>query len=294
MHMGPGNMAPVRIDLHTLVRYWLVSPFTCLILATLILAAFWYFQATRDAAEQGEPWPVERMLAFFAGLVAVELAFQSSVAMLPYISFPMQVIQKLLLLVVAPPLLILAAPLALALETGSQRTAGRLLGVIYSAPVRALTHPVAIFFLYFVGLVAYYLTSAVASSMRHVWFLNVVNLLFLVVALLFWWVALGVEPTPRRRANARGVLVLMGAGALVQLGLGIAIITKATPVAPIYTLASSHRGGAVLLAFLLLASVAAAFLPEWYWGEAALDEEVEGGADEANEAPASLGTSPPE
>jgi putative copper resistance protein D len=290
MHMGPGNMAPVRITLHTLVRYWLVSPFTCLILATLILAAFWYFQATRDAAEQGEPWPVERMLAFFSGLVAVELAIQSSVAMLPYISFPMQVIQKLLLLVVAPPLLILGAPLALALETCSQRTADRLVGVVYSAPIRAVTHPVAIFFLYFVGVAAYYLTSAVASSMRHVWFLNVVNLGFLAVALLFWWVALGVEPTPRRRANARGMLALMGAGALVTLGLGIAIITKTTPVAPIYTLDSSHRGGAVLLAFLLLATVAAAFLPEWYWGEAAPDDEVEEGADEA---PASLGTSPP-
>ena len=29
-------MAPIRIDLHTLVRYWLVSPFTCAVLATLL------------------------------------------------------------------------------------------------------------------------------------------------------------------------------------------------------------------------------------------------------------------
>jgi cytochrome c oxidase assembly factor CtaG len=42
-----------------------------------------------------------------AGLVAVELAVQSSVAVLPYISFPMAVVQKLSLLVVAPPLLVL-------------------------------------------------------------------------------------------------------------------------------------------------------------------------------------------
>jgi putative copper resistance protein D len=293
MHMGPGNMAPVRIDLHTLVRYWLVSPFTCLVLATLILAAFWYFQATRDAAEQGEPWPPGRTLAFFLGLVAVELAFQSSVAMLPYISFPMQVIQKLLLLVVAPPLLVLGAPLALALETCSQRTSDRILGAVYSAPLRTLTHPVAIFFLYFVGVAGYYLTSAVASSMAHVWFLNVVNVGFLLVALLFWWVALGVEPAPRHRVNARGVLALVGAGALVQIGLGIAILKKATPVAPIYTLDSSRRGGALLLACLLLSSVAAAFLPEWYWGGAGHDEEIEEDADEASEAPASLGTSPP-
>ena len=33
--MGPGNMQPIRIDLHTLVRYWLISPFTCAVLAAL-------------------------------------------------------------------------------------------------------------------------------------------------------------------------------------------------------------------------------------------------------------------
>ena len=152
MHMGPGNMAPIRIDPHTLVRYWLVSPFTCAVLAALLLAAFWYFQATRDVAERGDHGPATRTLAFFAGLVAVELAFQSSLAMLPYISFPIQVVQKLLLLVVAPPLLVLGAPLALAVETSSPRSTGRLLGVVRSAPLRALTHPVVIFLLYFGGL----------------------------------------------------------------------------------------------------------------------------------------------
>jgi putative copper resistance protein D len=144
MQMGPGNMAPIRIDLHTLVRYWLVSPFTCAVLAALLLAAFWYFQATRDVAEQGNHWPVARTLAFLAGLLAVALAFMSSVAMLPYISFPVQVVQKLLLLMVGPPLLVLGAPLALAVETSSPRLTGRLLGVVRSTPLRALTHPVVV------------------------------------------------------------------------------------------------------------------------------------------------------
>src|ERR1700685_267985 len=106
MHMGPGNMAPIRIYPHTLVRYWLISPFTCAVLAALILAAFWYIQAASDAAELNGPWPGRRTGAFVAGLVAVELALQSSVAMLPYISFPMHVVQKLLLVALAPPLVV--------------------------------------------------------------------------------------------------------------------------------------------------------------------------------------------
>jgi cytochrome c oxidase assembly factor CtaG len=295
MEMGPGNMAPVRIDLHTLVRYWLVSPFTCLMLATLLLAAFWYFQATRDAAEQGNPWPMRLAAAFWAGLVAIELAFQSSVAMLAYISFPMQVVQKVLLLVVAPPLLVLGAPLVLALETSSERTRDRIRSVVHSAPLRTLTHPVALFFLYFVGVLAYYLTSAVASSMRHVWFLNVVNLGFLVVALLFWWVVLGGEPAPRPSVSAGAKLALIGAGALVQAGLGMAILATSTPVAPIYTLPGSHQGGAILLVCLLLLSAAAALrlFPEWQRDQGTLDEDIEEEPAEAGEAAAPLWTSPP-
>jgi cytochrome c oxidase assembly factor CtaG len=266
MHMGPGNMAPIRIDLHTLVRYWLVSPFTCAVLATLLLAAFWYFQATRDVAERGDHRPGARTLAFLAGLVAVGLAFMSSLAMLPYISFPVQVVQKLLLLVVGPPLLVLGAPLALAVATSSPRLTGRLLGVVRSAPLRALTHPVVVFLLYFGGLVAYYLSSALGSSMRHVWLLNLFNVAFLAAAILFWWVGLGADPAPRPQPSPAVQLILGGAGILVLLGLGAALVSRATPVASIYTLGDTRSGGAVLLVGTLLAVAGAVvgLASRWY------------------------------
>jgi cytochrome c oxidase assembly factor CtaG len=266
MHMGPGNMAPIRIDLHTLVRYWLVSPFTCAVLATLLLAAFWYFQATRDVAERGDHWPGARALAFLGGLLAVGLAFMSSLAMLPYISFPVQVVQKLLLLVVAPPLLVLGAPLALAVATSSPRLTGRLLGVVRSAPLRALTHPVVVFLLYFGGLVAYYLSSALGSSMRQVWLLNLFNVAFLAVAILFWWVGLGADPAPRPQPTPAVQLILGGAGIVVLLGLGAALVSRTTPVAPIYTLGDTRAGGAVLLVGTLLAGAGAVagLASRWY------------------------------
>ena len=268
MHMGPGNMAPIRIDLHTLVRYWLVSPFTCAVLATLLLGAFWYFQATRDVAERGNQWPVARTLAFLAGLLAVALALMSSLAMLPYISFPVQVVQKLLLLVVAPPLLVLGAPLALAVATSSPRSTGRLLGAVRSAPLRALTHPVVVFLLYFGGLVAYYLSSALGSSMRHVWLLNLFNVAFLAVAILFWWVGLGAEPAPRPQPSPAAQLILGGAGIVVLLGLGAALVSRTTSVAPIYTLGDTRSGGAVLLVGTLLAGAGAVagLASRWYLG----------------------------
>ena len=295
MNMGPGGMAPIRINLHTLVRYWLVSPFTCAVLAALLLGAFWYFQATRDDAERGNHWPPTRTLAFFSGLLAVELAFQSSLAMLPYISFPVQVIQKLLLVLVAPPLLVFGAPLALAVETSSPRTTDRLLRVVQSAPLRALTHPVVIFLLYGGGLLAYYLSSAVGSSMRHVWLLNVLNLAFLLVAILFWWVALGGEPAPRPQASTGVALSLVGGSLVVLLGLGIAMLTRTTTVAPIYTLRDTRSGGTVFVVCACLAVViclGAAW--RWYQAGELPDEDLEPVAAGVDDSPASLHTSPPQ
>jgi putative membrane protein len=259
MHMGPGNMAPIRIDPHTLVRYWLISPFTCAVLAALILAAFWYFQAASDATELNGPWPTHRTVAFVGGLIAVELALQSSVAMLPYISFPMHVVQKLLLVTVAPPLLVLGGPLALALETSSQTTTLRLLGVLRAAPVRAVTQPVATFLLLYAGLLAYFLTPALGDSMHHVWLLDLVNLGFLAAGLLFWSAMIGAETSPGRK-----LLILGGAG-VVQSVLGVALVTKATPVAPIYTHAGTVTGGATLWAVTTAATLTAMIVVYTAW-----------------------------
>jgi putative membrane protein len=263
MHMGPGNMAPIRIDLHTLVRYWLISPFTCAVLAGLVLAAFWYYHAASDAGELGGQWPAYRTAAFGTGLLAVELAFQSSIAMLPYISFPMHVVQKLLLVAVAPALLVLGAPLALAMETSSETVRRRLLGVLRSAPVRVLTQPVATFLLLYAGLLAYFLTPALGGSMRHVWLLNLVNLGFLAAALLFWSAMIGAATSPARK------LVTLAGAVVAESVLGIALITKTASVAAIYTPAGTHAGGAILWAVTVAVTVTAivAVYHEWSGAE---------------------------
>jgi cytochrome c oxidase assembly factor CtaG len=272
--MGPGNMAPIRINLHTLLRYWLISPFTCAILAALILAAFWYLQAAGDRAEQGQPWPVGRTVAFLSGLVAIELAFQSSVAMLPYISFPMHVVQKLLLVVVAPPLLAAGSPLALALETSSPTVTRRLVGALRSAPVSVLTHPVSTFFLLYLGLLAYFLTPALGASMRHVWLLNLINLAFLAAASLFWWVVVDRDPVPSEAAGAHK-LALLGGAVVAESALGIALIASTKPVASIYTLTGTRTGGAILWAVTMVATVAAivVIFTAWNRGEEPFDAE---------------------
>jgi putative copper resistance protein D len=297
--MGPGNMQPIRIGLHTLVRYWLISPFTCAVLAVLLLAAFWYVQAAGDAREQGEPWPMQRTAAFFAGLLAVELAVQSSVAMLPYISFPMHVVQSLLLVMVAAPLLALGTPMQLALETASPRIQLQLLNALDSAPMRVMAHPAVSFFILYFGLIAYFLTPALAASMRHVWLLNLINLGFLLAALLFWWTILATDATPEIGISPGRRLAFLAGAVVLESLLGIALVTRMTPVAGIYTLTGTRQGGAIWWAAAAAATVAAgvAVFSEWNrTGESSEPADdptpLQTEADEES-WPASAGFSPP-
>ncbi len=255
--MGPGNMQPIRIGLHTLVRYWLISPFTCAVLAVLLLAAFWYIQAAGDARDQGEPWRIHRTVAFFSGLVAVELAVQSSVAMLPYISFPMHVVQSMLLVIVAAPLLVLGTPVQLALETASPRTERRVLGIMESSPMRVVAHPAVSFILLYFGLLAYFLTPALAASMRHVWLLNLINLGFLMVGFLFWWAILGTDVTPDVEISPGHRLAFLAGGFVLSSLLGMALIARTRPVADIYTLTGTRQGGAIWWGVAAVATLAA-------------------------------------
>jgi putative copper resistance protein D len=295
--MGPGNMQPIRIDIHTLLHYWLVSPFTCAVLAGLILVGLWYVQAIGDAGDQGQPWPIHRTAAFFAGLVAIEVAVQSSVAMLLYISFPMRVVQSLLLVMVAAPLLVLGAPVGLALETSSPRSQPVLLRLLESTPMRALAHPAVSFVLLFGGLLAYFLTPALASSLRHVWLLNLINLGFLVVAFVFWRAVLGTDVGAEAGLRpGRNLLFLAGAMGLESL-LGIALVVRSTPAAPIYTLTGTHQGGAIWWVVAVMGTLVALFAvyAEWNRGddllEAAESADRAGGSDEP--WPASARLSPP-
>ena len=199
----------------------------------MILVAFWYFQAAGDLAERGRALAIDNARwRFFGGLLAVELAVQSSVAMLPYISFPMHVVQMLLLVVVAAPLLVLGTPVPWRWRPPAPRTRRRLLAATGSAPARVLLHPAVSFVLLFVGLLAYFLTAALAASMRHVWLLNLINLGFLAAGPVL------LVGGPRHRCDrptssiSAGQRLALLAGAIVlESVLGIALVARTKPVA---------------------------------------------------------------
>jgi putative copper resistance protein D len=274
------RMAPVSFSLHGALTRWESSPFALLVVVGLVAAASWYLWADWQLAGRGRRWPWPRTVAFLAGLVAIDLALQSPVATFTGSYFEAHVLQHLLLMVVAPPLLALGAPSTLLLQTASRRTKVAWLGVLRSRPFAVLTHPVTVWILYFGIMFAFFLSSLIDVAMRHMALMDAFNVLFLLGGCLYWWPMVGNDPIVHWKMGygARMVNILLGGPPEVILGL--AILSARVPIASMYSLSSTHAGGALLWISTEIVVVIAFFPIFWQWSRS--DERAANRADTAS------------
>lgn len=240
------SMAKLLFSLsHTFTRFDL-SAFPLCVLAATIAVAGWYLRAEWALAARGRSWNSWRSAAFLGGLFSVDVAFCSSVALYAGTYFQAHIIQHLLLMVVAPPLLALGAPSTLLLQTARRSTKERWLRVLRSNGFAALSHPVTVFFLYFGAMFAFFLTSLIGYAMDHMALMDLINVVFLAGGTLYWWPMVGIDPILHWKMSHgfRLINILIGGG--VEAFLGVAILAETRPVAPMYTLASTRSGGALL------------------------------------------------
>lgn len=253
----------VTFTLHNALTRWNLGPFSLAVLAVLVAMAVWYLRADWALAARGRRWSGWRTAAFLGGLLATALAFASPVATLAGTYFQAHVVQHLLLMVAAPPLAALGAPSTLLLQTASRRTKERWLRVLRSGPFALLTHPLTAWALYFGTMFAFFLTSLVNVAMHHMALMDLINVLFLLGATVYWWPMVGVDPIIhwRMEHGARMFNILLGSG--VEAFLGVALVNEAHPVASMYTLGSTRSGGALLWVATELITVGA-FLPIFF------------------------------
>ena len=288
--MPPGmHMGPQTIDAHSLLTSWATGQFPLAALVVLAALAVWYVRAVhlRDArvhadaiANRGrttQRWARRRVTFFILGLAAIELALGSPVPTLSDSHFPAHICQHLLLMMVAPPLLALAAPMTLLLQTSSRPTKRRLLSALHSRPFAVLTHPVPVFFLYYGSMFAFFLSPALGYAMDNMWLMDVINLGFLGGATLFWWPMIGSDPIPRWSLSPGLKILNLLIGVPFESFLSIALLMEASPVAPMYTLGSTHTGGGLLWALSELFT-AISVLPlfvQWTRADARLAQRID-------------------
>ena len=170
-----------------------------------IVMALLYLAGVRRLRRRGDAWPAGRTLAWLCGCAALLFATSSGLGRYMPAMFSMHMVAHMLLSMLVPVLLVLGAPVTLALR--GLPTAGRgeppgprewLLAALHSRVSRFLTHPVVATVLFIAGFYGLYFggifDAAVSNHAAHV----LMNVHFLLSGYLFYWVVIGVDPTPRQ------------------------------------------------------------------------------------------------
>lgn len=163
-------------------------------------AAVVYLRAVRQVNAEHPRSPVSpsRTAAFLGGLAAILLALQSPIDRYETALLSVHMVQHMLLQFVAAPLLLLGAPITLALRVTSGDSRRLLLRLLHSRFTRVATHPVVAWTLFvavnwgwqFSPLYDLALESTTVHYFQHAMYLG--------SALLFWWPIAGVDPAPRK------------------------------------------------------------------------------------------------
>ncbi|MBI2325761.1 MAG: cytochrome c oxidase assembly protein [Chloroflexi bacterium] len=187
----------------------------------------------RRSRIHGRRWPLWRTGVFLLGCAAIVGALLSPIDALAHDLFSVHMVQHMLLVAVAAPLILLGAPIRPVLR-GMPRSWRRWIvrPIARNAAVRAalhlLRHPLVAGALYVAGLYAWHVPllydAALADELVHV----LEHLWFMVTALLFWSCVIDPEPFRSRLPYPARIfyLLLAGAGQNTILGGLLAFSTR--------------------------------------------------------------------
>jgi putative copper resistance protein D len=238
-----------------LLLTWTVEPLV--VIGLVVAAVVWLRTVGRvDRAHPGNPVPPRRTAAFLAGLAAIALALLSGIGRYDTALFSIHMIQHVLLILVAAPLIVLSAPVTLALRASSPATRrGLLLPILHSLPVRVLAHPVVAWIVFAAVMWAAHFSPLFDAALEDPLIHDAEHALFLAAGLLFWWPALGADPAPWRMppvVRAMYVFLQMPQNTF----LAVAITFATTPLYRHYAtlaaawlpdpLADQHVAGAIM------------------------------------------------
>ncbi|MBU6423682.1 MAG: cytochrome c oxidase assembly protein [Chloroflexota bacterium] len=210
------------------------------------LIAALYLDGAQSSRPGGHPWPAWRSALFFMGLAAIGAALLSPIDALASQLFSVHMIQHMLLMSIAAPLLLLGAPVRPLLR-GLPRwsrvhlvrpiaRSGALRGLLH-----ILRHPLVAGALFLGGLYAWHAPPAYEAALLDQKVHDIEHLWFLVTALLFW--SCVIDPEPFHATLGYGMripyLAIVGAG---QSLLGALLALSSRPFYPTYTLTAAALG----------------------------------------------------
>ena len=162
---------------------------------TVAMAAAYLWGALRVRARHPRrPWPVRRTIAFILGLLVIDLATQSGIGTYDDTLFWDHMIQHLMLIMIAPPLLVSGQPVTLLLHASRNPLHTWVKRIVRSKPVVAITWPAFGVVAYTATIVGTHLTGFMNLVTEHDAVHQSEHVLYLVVGYLYFLPLVGREP----------------------------------------------------------------------------------------------------
>ncbi len=200
-------------------------------------------------------------------LAAAVVATQSGVGRYEDQRLWVHMVQHVLLGMVVPLLVVLSAPVTLALQSGRRATRQALRTALRSRSARVATHPLVGWSLFGGGLVLLYLTPLLDVAARHGVVHLAVHMHVVGSGVLFLAPLVGIDALPHRLPHPARLLALLAAVPFHAV-VGLAMVSSSQPLAPdTYRLLDDQRAAASLFwgAGELFALVAAAIVLHQWW-----------------------------
>ncbi|MGI9161684.1 MAG: cytochrome c oxidase assembly protein [Mycobacterium sp.] len=192
-----GAPTPLR-----LLTFWRFDTF--LGVGALLLASLYVIGVAR-LRRRGDAWPAGRTVAWLAGCAALLLATSSGVRSYGSAMFSVHMVEHMTLNMFVPVLLVLGAPVTLALRVLPAAPADSppgprewIVRAVHSPFTEFLSNPITAFVLFVGSLYVVYFTPLFDTFVRYHWGHEFMALHFLITGYLFYWGIIGVDPGPRR------------------------------------------------------------------------------------------------
>jgi putative copper resistance protein D len=216
----------------------------------LAASAALYAYGLQRAKRRGVALRPATIVAFALGLGATACTLLGPIDALADVSLPWHMVQHLGLAFIVAPLLLLGAPLRLALAALPPNAGSGLARALASTPVRALTHPAFAWVQFTAVLYAVHFSPLYERALEHPAVHAAEHTLFLASALVFWTPILAVAPAPHAPAHIVRLLMLFLALPMSAF-LGFILYVMRAPLYPHYAalsgaLADQQNAGAVM------------------------------------------------
>jgi cytochrome c oxidase assembly factor CtaG len=252
------------VDVHTLLTGWQTDIPSLLALGLEALAIALYFSGARLLGRRGRRWPGWRTACYLAGVGCVVVAVQSGLAAYDDSVFALHMVQHVLLMMVAPPLLAFGAPVTLAMQASRRGTQEKIAKFLRSPAVEVLGSPAFAFVTAWCVMFGYFLTGFYAFSLTHFPVHVATHVIFLLTGCLYCWQIICADPVRRRLPFPMRLAYAATAVPLTAV-IAVALMTRASSIAPAHTLADTHAGGLVLLVTGEVIALGEVAYVAWRW-----------------------------